>query len=119
MLVMFHVWDAVIYLSTAEPKSAMHNGDWGNRGIRSREWSRVEWHGVEWSGIRIIRIKIKEKCDIITVPPTNGPCPHGLMAHPMSLGWLSVLSRRVSSFQSIRVSVIEIVLKIKVIVSLL
>ena len=47
MLVMFRVWDAVIYLSMAEPKSAMRDGDWGNRGIGSRKWSRVEWHGVE------------------------------------------------------------------------
>ena len=65
MSVMFHVWNAVISLSTAEPKSAMHNGDWGNRGVGNREWSGVERNGVERSGIRIIRIKIKEKCDII------------------------------------------------------
>ena len=79
----------------------------------------MERHGVEQNGIRIIRIKIKEKCDIIAVPPTNGPCPHGLMAHPLSLGWLSVLSRSVGSFWSIRVSVIEIVLEIEVVISLL
>ena len=83
------------------------------------EWSGVEWHGAEWSGIRIIRIKIKEKCNIIAVPPTNGPCPHGLMAHPPSSGWLSALSRRVGSFWSVRVSAIEIVLEIEVVVSLL
>ena len=65
MSVTFRVWDAVIYLSTAELKSAMRNGDWGNRGIGSWKWSRVERHGAERSGIRIIRIKLKEKCDII------------------------------------------------------
>ena len=65
MSVTFRVWDVVIYLSTAGPKSVMRNGDWGNRGIGNWEWSGVEWHGAEWSGIRIIRIKIKEKCDII------------------------------------------------------
>ena len=57
MLVMFHVWNAVIYLSMAELKSMMCNGNRGNRGIRNQEWS----------GIRIIRIKIKEKCDIIAI----------------------------------------------------
>ena len=119
MLVMSCVWNAVIYLSTAEPKSTMQDGDQGNRGIGSQEWSRVEWNKVEQSRIRIIRIKIKEKCDIITVPPTNGPCPHGLTVHPLSSGWLLALSRRVSSFQSIRVSVIEALLKIEIIVSLL
>ena len=112
-------WNPVIYLSTAELRSVMCNGDQGNRGIRCQEWSRVEWNRVEQNGIRIIRIKIKEKCDIITVPPTNGPCPHGLMAHPLSSGWLSVFSRRVGPFQSIRVSVIEVLLKIKVVVSFL
>ena len=61
----FRVWNAVIYLSTAEPKSAMRNGDRGNRGIGNREWSGVERNGAERSGIRIIRIKIKEKCNII------------------------------------------------------
>ena len=65
-MVTFCVWDVVIYLSTADPKSVMCDGDWGNRGIGSRKWSRVEWHGAERNGIRIIRIKIKEKCDIIT-----------------------------------------------------
>ena len=66
MSVMFRVWNAVIYLSTVGPKSAMRDGDRGNRGIGNREWSGVEQHGAERSGIRIIRIKIKEKCDIIT-----------------------------------------------------
>ena len=119
MSVMFRVWNAVIYLSMAEPKSAMRDGDQGNRGIGNREWSRVERNGVERSGIRIIRIKIKEKCDIITVPPTNGPCPHGSTAHPPPSGRLSVLSRRVSSFQSVGVSAIEVLFKIKIVVSLL
>ena len=63
---MFHVWNAVISLSTVEPKSAMHNGNQGNRGLGNWEWSRVEWNRAEQSRIRIIRIKIKEKCDIIT-----------------------------------------------------
>ena len=119
MSVTFRVWDAVIYLSTAEPKGAMRDGDQGNRGIGSRKWSGVERHGAERSRIRIIRIKIKEKCDIIAVPPTNGPCPRGLTAHPPSSGWLLALSRRVGSFRSVRVSAIEIVLEIEVIVSLL
>ena len=75
MSVMFRVWNVVISLSTAEPKSAMHNGDWGNRGVGNQEWSRTEQNRAEQSRteqnraeqsrIRIIRIKIKEKCDII------------------------------------------------------
>jgi hypothetical protein len=65
MSVTSRVWNAVIYLSTAEPRSAMCDGNRGNRGIGNRKWSGVEWNGVEWSGIQIIRIKIKEKCDII------------------------------------------------------
>ena len=115
----FHVWNAVIYLSTAELKSAMRDGNQGNRGIGNREWSGVEWNRVEQSGIRIIRIKIKEKCDIIAVPPANGPCPHGLMVHPLSSGWLSAFCRRVSLFRSVGVSAIEVFLKIEVVVSLL
>ena len=43
----------------------MHNSNQGNRGIRNWEWSGVEQNRVEQSRIRIIRIKIKEKCDII------------------------------------------------------
>ena len=113
------VWNVVTYLSTVEPKSTMCDGNWGNRGIGSQEWSGVEQNRADQSGLRIIRIKIKEKCDIITVPPTNGPCPHELTAHPLSLGWLLALSRRVSSFQSIGVSVIEVLLKIEIVVSLL
>ena len=41
MSVMSCVWNAVIYLSTVELKSMMHDGDQGNRGIGS---------GAEWSG---------------------------------------------------------------------
>ena len=119
MSVTFRVWNAVIYLSTAELKSAMRDGDRGNRGVGNRERSGVERNGAERSGIRIIRIKIKEKCDIITVPPTNGPCPHGLTAHPPSSGWLSALSRRVGSLRSVRVSAIEVFFKIEIVVSLL
>ena len=65
MLVMSHVWDAVIYLSMAGPRSTMHDGDWGNGGIGCWEWSGMEWNGMEQNRIQIIRIKIKEKCDII------------------------------------------------------
>ena len=119
MSVTFHVWNAVIYLSMVELRSMMCDSDWGNRGIKCWEWSTVEQNGAEWSRIRIIQIKIKEKCDIIAVPPTNSPCPHGLMVHPLPLGWLSAFGRRVSSFQSIRVSAIEVLLEIEVIVSLL
>ena len=66
MSVTFCVWKAVISLSMAELKSAMRDGDWGNRGIGNWEWSGVERNRAERSRIRIIRIKIKEKCDIIT-----------------------------------------------------
>ena len=118
MSVTFHVWNAVISLSMVELKSAMRDGDRGNRGIGNRE-SGVEQNGAEQSGIRIIRIKIKEKRDIIAVPPTNSPCPHGLMAHPLSLGWLSALSRRVASLWSVGVSAIEVLFKIEIVVSLL
>ena len=48
MSVTSHVWDAVIYLSTAGPRSVMHNRDWGNRGIRCWEWSGVEWNRTEY-----------------------------------------------------------------------
>ena len=61
MSVTFCVWNAVISLSTAEPKSVMRNSDQGNRGVGNQEWSGVEQNGAEQSGIRIIRIKIKEK----------------------------------------------------------
>ena len=115
----FHVWNVVIYLSTSELKSMMCDGNRGNRGIRNQEWSRVEQSGAEQSRIRIIRIKIKEKCDIIAVPPTNSPCPHGLMAHPPSSGWLSAFSGRVGSPRSIGMSAIEVLLEIEVIISLL
>ena len=47
MSVMFCVWNAVIYLSTAEPKSVMRDGDWGNRGIGNREWSGTEQNRAE------------------------------------------------------------------------
>ena len=88
MSVTFCVWNVVMSLSMAEPKSMMRDGDQGNRGIGNQEWSGVERNGVERSrteqnraersgteqngaersGIRIIRIKIKEKCDIIARP---------------------------------------------------
>ena len=42
MSVTFCVWNAVISLSTAEPKSAMRDGNQGNRGIGNWEWSRME-----------------------------------------------------------------------------
>ena len=44
MLVTFCVWNAVIYLSTVEPKSVMRDGNQGNRGIRNWEWSGTEWN---------------------------------------------------------------------------
>ena len=78
MSVTFCVWDAVIYLSMVELKSVMCDGDRGNRGIGSWEWSGVEWHRAERSGIRIIRIKIKEKCDIIAVV-LHCQCPSGAL----------------------------------------
>ena len=68
MSVMFHVWNVVISLSMAEPKSTMRDSDWGNRGVGNQEWSGVEQNGAERSRIRIIRIKIKEKCNIIALP---------------------------------------------------
>ena len=65
MLVTSRVWNAVIYLSMVELKSAMCDSDQGNRGIGDWEWSGTERNRAEWSRIRIIRIKIKESCDII------------------------------------------------------
>ena len=50
MSVTFRVWNAVISLSTAEPKSAMHDGDRGNRGVGNWERSGVERNGAERSG---------------------------------------------------------------------
>ena len=78
MSVMSHVWNAVIYLSTAEPRSAMRDGDRGNRGIGNRKWSGVERNGAERNGIRIIRIKIKEKCDIIAEVVCMGRAEGGI-----------------------------------------
>ena len=84
MSVMFHVWNVVISLSMAEPKSVMCNGNWENRGIGSWEWSRVKWNGVEWSGIIII---IKEKCDIIAIYKELGIELHFSTAyHPQTQG---------------------------------
>ena len=60
------------------------------------------------SGTEQTRERQRKNSDIITVPPTNGPCPHGLMACPLSPGWLPLSSRRVGSLQSIRVPAIEI-----------
>ena len=45
MLVTSCVWNVVIYLSTAEPKSVMCNSDQGNRRIGSG----VEQSGMEWN----------------------------------------------------------------------
>ena len=69
-MVTFCVWNVVISLSTAELKSTMCDGDRGNRGVGNWEWSGVEQNGAERSRIRIIRIKIKEKCDIIAAHQT-------------------------------------------------
>ena len=85
MLVTFHVWNAVISLSMVELKSMMRDGDWENRGVGNWEWSRVEQNRAEQSRIRIIRIKIKEKCDIIT---------EGMMGSFRSVICLQVLSAR-------------------------
>ena len=80
--------------------------------------SVVEWRvvgAVEQSGLE----KNKGKnSDIITVPPTNGPCPHGLTVCPPLPGWLSLSSRRVGSLQSIRVPAIEILFQIEIVVIL-
>ena len=40
--------------------------EWSRTEQNGAERSRTEQNGAEWSRIRIIRIKIKEKCDIIT-----------------------------------------------------
>jgi hypothetical protein len=63
------------------------------------------------------RNKNRKRCDIIAVPPTNGPCPHGLTARSSSSGWLFASSRRIGPFRSIRMSSIEIHFKVKVLVA--
>ena len=114
----FHVCYEVTSVNTAEPKSMMCNGDRQKTEKSVDHGSVVEWRvvgAVEWSGLE----KNKGKnSDIIAVPPTNGPCPHGLMARPPSPGWLPPSSRRVSSLQSIRVSTIEILFQIEIIIVL-
>ena len=53
-------------------------GEIGELGVRSgMEQSGTEWNRVEQSGIRIIRIKIKEKCDIITLSPCSTKVSNG------------------------------------------
>jgi hypothetical protein len=79
---------------------------WRSRSETS-EWSRADRNNGN---------KDRKRCNIITVPPTNGPCPHGLTARPSSSGWLSVSSRRISTFGSVRMSSIEIYFKVKVLV---
>ena len=108
---MFHVCYEVMSVNTAEPKSAMCDSDWWNMEKSVDCGSVVEWSVLEVTeGSRIGKIgeKQRKNSDIIAVPPTNGPCPHGLMACPPSSGWLPLSSRRVSSLWSIRVSAIEI-----------
>jgi hypothetical protein len=63
------------------------------------------------------RNKNRKRCDIIAVPPTNGPCPHGLMARSSSPGWLFASSRRIGPFRSVRMSSIEIHFKVEVLVA--
>jgi hypothetical protein len=74
------------------------------------EQSRADWNNGN---------KNRKRCDIIAVPPTNGPCPHGLTARSSLFGQLFVSSRRIGPFGSIRVSSIEIHLKVKVLIALL
>ena len=62
----FCVWYAVIYLSMVEPKGMMHDGNQGNR---CWQVSGMEQNGAEWNRMKqnkIIVIKIKEQCNIIT-----------------------------------------------------
>jgi hypothetical protein len=65
------------------------------------------------------RNKDRKRCDIIAVPPTNGPCPHGLTAHSSSSGWLVASSRRIGLFGSVGMMSIEIYFKVEVLVTLL
>jgi hypothetical protein len=63
------------------------------------------------------RNKNRKRCDIIAVPPTNSPCPHGLTARSSLSGWLFASSRRIGPFRSVRMSSIEIHFKVKVLVA--
>jgi hypothetical protein len=74
------------------------------------EQSRADWNNGN---------KNRKRCDIIAVPPTNGPCPHGLAAHSLSSIWLSSSSRRIGSSSGIRVPSIEINFKVEVLVAIL
>ena len=107
----FHVCYEVMSVNTVELKSMMCNGNWWNMEksvdcglvVEQRVVEAVEQSGLEK--------KEKDKgknSDIITVPPTNGPCPHGLTVCPPSPGWLPLSSRRVGSLWSIRGPAIEI-----------
>jgi hypothetical protein len=60
----------------------------------------------------------RKRCDIIAVPPTNGPCPHGLMAHMSLSSRLSLSGRRIDSPCSVRVLAIEINFEVEVLVAI-
>jgi hypothetical protein len=63
--------------------------------------------------------KNRKRCDIIAVPPTNGPCPHGLMVRSSLSGWLFASSRRIGPLRSVRMSSIEIHFQVEVLVALI
>ena len=87
------------------------SGLWVGGGVECLGSNRTEWN-------KKIGEKERKNSNIITVPPTNGPCPHGLTVCPPLPGWLLLSGRRVSSGQSIRVFVIEIFLQIEIVIVL-
>ena len=115
---MFHVCYEVMSVNTAELKSTMCNGNRQNTEKLVDHGSVVEQRVAGAAEQSRLEKNKGKNSDIITVPPTNGPCPHGLMACPPLPGWLPPSSRRVSSLWSIRVSAIEIFFQIEIVVIL-
>ena len=115
---MFHVCYEVTSVNTVELKSMMHDSDQRNMEKSVDRGSVVEQRVVGAAERSRLEKNKGKNSNIIAVPPTNGPCPHGLTACPLSPGWLPLSSRRVGSLQSIRVPAIEILFQIKIIVVL-
>ena len=77
----------------------------GVLGLTGSDWRVVGKRGKMWY--------------IIAVPPTKGPCPHGLFACPPPSDRLLALIKHISSMGSVQVSLVEFLFKVQVLVSIL
>jgi hypothetical protein len=73
------------------------------------EQSKADWNN---------RNKNRKRCNIITVPPTNSPCPHGLTVHTLSSCRLLSSHGGISPSSSIGMLSIEIHFEVEVLVAL-